>query len=183
MFESLKEIKALRKKVGLTQSQLAKMAGVSQSLIAKIESESLDPTYNNAVRIFEALSGFSHKKTKTASELMNKKIISVSPDSDVKDAVKKMKKFEISQMPILDDGKVVGRVSETNVLDAIIGGRSDSKIEDIMNDSPPIVSPNTSSEVISSLLHHFSMILVEERGKIKGLITKSDFINKTMSKV
>ncbi|MBW2992073.1 helix-turn-helix domain-containing protein, partial [Candidatus Woesearchaeota archaeon] len=34
----ISEIKEIRKKLGLTQSQLSKKAGVSQSLIAKIEA-------------------------------------------------------------------------------------------------------------------------------------------------
>ena len=41
--DELIELKKLRKKLGLTQNQLAKRANVSQSLIAKIESNKIDP--------------------------------------------------------------------------------------------------------------------------------------------
>ncbi len=51
----LSEIKHLRKKFGLTQSQLAKLSGVSQSLIAKIEADRIDPTFSKAQKIFEAI--------------------------------------------------------------------------------------------------------------------------------
>ena len=55
MVIEIREIKEIRKKLGLTQGQLANMANVSQSLIAKIEAGRLDPTYSNATKIFEAL--------------------------------------------------------------------------------------------------------------------------------
>ena len=43
MITELREIKELRKKFGLTQTDLAELAGVSQSLIAKLESNMIDP--------------------------------------------------------------------------------------------------------------------------------------------
>ena len=53
--DDLSELRILRKKIGLTQSELAKQASVSQSLIAKIESKKIDPSYTNAKKIFETL--------------------------------------------------------------------------------------------------------------------------------
>jgi len=44
-----------RKELGLTQSKLAASAGVSQSIIAKIEAGSVDPSYSVVQRLFSAL--------------------------------------------------------------------------------------------------------------------------------
>ena len=52
----LEEIKKIRKKLELTQTELADRAGVSQSLIAKIEAGRIDPTYSKTKKIFAALS-------------------------------------------------------------------------------------------------------------------------------
>jgi predicted transcriptional regulator len=41
--------------LGLTQGQLAKIAGVSQSFIAKIESGKIDPSYSKVKTIFDVL--------------------------------------------------------------------------------------------------------------------------------
>ena len=57
----LDEIKKIRKKIGLTQTGLANRAGVSQSLIAKIESGRIDPTYTKTQKIFAALSDLEKK--------------------------------------------------------------------------------------------------------------------------
>ena len=53
----LEEIERLRKKFGLTQTELAEKASVSQSLIARLEAQSVDPRYSKVASVFEALEG------------------------------------------------------------------------------------------------------------------------------
>lgn len=173
----LEEIKHIRKKLGLTQFELAKRANVSQSLIAKIEAGKLDPTYTNAKKIFTALSDLEKKKELKAEDIMNNKIISIKPDDDIKNAIYKMKKFQISQMPVIQDNKSIGLISESTVLEHITGKKVNF-VKDIMEESPPIISKETSSQVISNLLKHYPMILVAESGNLVGLITKADLLGK-----
>jgi predicted transcriptional regulator len=177
MTMEIDEIKHIRKKLGLTQSELASHAKVSQSLIAKIEAGLLDPTYSNANKIFTALKELNKKTEAKASEIMNSKLIFVLPDEEIKEAVSKMKKFSVSQLPVIKDHKSVGIVSESDILDAILSGKG-KKIKDIMADSPPVVSINTSISVVSDLLKFYSLILVSEDGELKGVITKSDLLAK-----
>ena len=173
----LSEIKKIRKSLGLTQTELAKQANVSQSLIAKIESEKIDPTFTKTKRIFDTLSLLEKKEEIKAEELMNKKIISLGPSENIRESINKMKKYGISQMPVLDGQNVVGLVSESTLLDALMSKKS-SKIEEIMEESPPTVSKNASIKVVSSLLKHYPMVLVSESGKLVGLITKADLLSK-----
>jgi len=51
----LSEIKRLRQKVGLSQTALAKKAGVSQAHIAKIESGKVDPRFSTVEKILQCL--------------------------------------------------------------------------------------------------------------------------------
>ena len=173
----LTEIKKIRKSLGLTQTDLAKRANVSQSLVAKIESGKIDPTFTKTKRIFETLDDLEKKEEIKAEELMNKKIVSVSPSNEIKESIGKMKKFGISQMPVIDKNKVIGLVSESTLLDGLMSKKHE-KISDIMGEAPPIVSKTTSVKIISSLLKHYPMVLVSESGKLIGLITKSDLLGK-----
>src|SRR3989338_483102 len=180
MITELSQIKIMRKKFSKTQTQLAKLAGVSQSLIAKIEAEQIDPTYSNVMKIFDALNTLGKKHELKASDIMNKNVISVSPDDNIEDAIKKIRKFGISQIPVISDHKSVGLVTEAIILDAILN-KTGKNVSDIMADSPPIVPRNTSSNAIIGLLQFAPMILVSEDGKLEGVITKADAIEKMYS--
>jgi len=175
MVYELNEIKQIRKGFGLTQSDLARMADVSQSLIAKIESNRIDPTYSKTKKIFEALDNLSKKEEIKAEEIMNKNIISLRSDDSIKDAIKKMKKHAISQMPIIEDNNAVGFVSEAVILDSLMQQKGE-KVKDIMQDSPPVVSKQTNINLISNLLKFYPIVIISENGKLRGVITKSDVL-------
>jgi predicted transcriptional regulator len=91
----------------MTQQELAKKSAVSQSLIAKIESGRIDPTYSKVVQIFGALNSESKQSELKARDIMNKKIISITSDMTVKDAVHLMRKHEISQMHVSSERNIV----------------------------------------------------------------------------
>lgn len=173
----LEEIKEIRKKFGLTQFELANRANVSQSLIAKIEAGRIDPTYSKTKKIFEAIDALGKKKELKAEQIMTKHIISVKPFDDIKEAINKMKKANISQMPVIEEHKSIGIVSEAIILGALLDKKG-SKIEDIMEDSAPVVSKNTTVNAISDLLRFYPMVLVSENGELRGIITKSDLLGK-----
>jgi len=172
----IEEIKVIRKQLGLTQGELAKKANVSQSLIAKIESDNIDPSYTNAQKIFLALEEMGKKKEIKAGEIMNNNLIFVSPNDDIKKAIVLMKKYNISQLPVVEEHKSIGLISESTILDAMVGKKG-NKIKDIMQDSCPVVSKITGINIISDLLRVYPLVLVSENGKLKGVITKSDLLN------
>jgi predicted transcriptional regulator len=171
------EIKHIRNKLGITQNGLAKAANVSQSLIAKIESGRLDPTYSNAMKIFDALRSYGKEKGLKAKDVMTPKIISVGPQSTIKNAIDVMRKHSISQIPVIQEHKSIGLVSESVILNALLDGKG-KKVRDIMADAPPVISRKAELSVVSNLLKFFSLILVSNEGILKGVITKSDLLGK-----
>ncbi|MCF7861297.1 CBS domain-containing protein [Candidatus Woesearchaeota archaeon] len=183
MYE-ISEIKELRKKLGMTQAQLAYESGVSQSLIAKIEANMIDPSFTKCKKLFAALENESNKVKVTAQEMMNKKILSVKPKDSLKSAIFKMKKYEISQMPVFFNKNVVGLISESSLVEILVNsdGKNYKNVEDVMSDPPPVVSTETPHTAISSFLKYFGLVLVNNKGKYVGLITRSDFIRNLYKK-
>ena len=111
MTYEITEIKDIRRKLSITQSELAKRSGVSQSLIAKIESNRLDPTYTNVKKIFSALDLLTHKKETKAEEIMNKKIVSVGPEDLLRDVIK-----FYPVVLITGGGKLCGLITKSDIL-------------------------------------------------------------------
>src|SRR5438105_13255381 len=103
MLPSLDEIPKKRKALGLTQSKLAQLAGVSQSIIAQIESGRVDPSYSIAKPLVEALEKESIQTSRPrVSEIMSKPVIPVSTTQFVRDAADLMRKRGYSQLPVFD---------------------------------------------------------------------------------
>ena len=160
--EELQEIKRLRKKHNLTQTELAKLAGVSQSLIAKLEAGLIDPTFSHVKKIFDVLHGIEKENEPKAEQLITGKIISVSKNEPMPEAIRKMKSHGISQLPVTDGKAIVGLVSETNIIEKIAEGASPAKLQvkDVMEDAPPIIAKTTPLTAVMELLRHSPLVIV-----------------------
>ena len=184
---NLASIKKRRIILGKTQNQLAKLCGLSQSVIAKIEHGAVDPAYTTASRIFETLERLESKETSddsllnlTAKDVMTNKIISVKLTDNVAKAQQHFTdtSSNISQLPVLDeDGKSVGSLTEAQVL--TLQGSDKTLVRDVMLDPFTIVSPNTSLSTVRNILLDEPAVLVSDArsGTIGGIITKYDLIN------
>ncbi len=171
-------IKKRRQKAGITQQQLAKEAGVSQSLIAKIESGLIDPAYSKVEKIKEALTRTERKEELKAKQVMNKKVWLAKPSDNIIEAVKLMSSKEISQMPVIDKNNIIGLMTEKSVLERIEENISQTKVKEVMEDAPPIIEEETPVSVLNELLKHYPIIVVRKKGELKGVVTKSDIIRK-----
>lgn len=176
------ELRRLRKKARLSQRELAKLAGVSQSLIAKIERGEINPRVNTLEKILRAIYSRLEDKQGTAREYMNYPVITVNIKTPLREIVSIMDKYGISQIPVVDnEGKPVGTVYETTILRIIVSGDKNIekiKAEDIMEDPLPTITENASLNTILHLLAEYPAVLVMDKNGIKGIITKIDIIRK-----
>lgn len=56
----------------------------------------------------------------TVKEIMAKKPVTVSPDTTIEEAALIMRKKKVSGLPVLDEGMLVGIISESDLFDAMI---------------------------------------------------------------
>lgn len=181
MLPEIEKIKIIRKNLDLTQKELAAAIGVSQSIIAKIESKNVNPSYEIIKKIFDFFENMEKKNQKKASDIMNKKIIFVRKNDKISKAIELMKTHGYSQLPVFDGDHSIGSISEAKIVEQISSEESldnvmKKRIEDAMEESFPIINEDTPISSISTLLQHSSAVIVNKKGKISGIITKSDLL-------
>jgi len=87
---ALSEIKRLRKKLNISQKDLALELNLTQSTISRIESGLIDPPYRKFKMIFEYLEEEKSKRRKSkryAKDIMTKNIKLIKPDSSIREAI------------------------------------------------------------------------------------------------
>lgn len=178
MHPELSEVRVLRKRAGLTQHELAQAAGVSQSLIAKVESGRVDPSFSVGKRIIAAVQNAGRQREGSAGELMQTAVISCKPHEPLKRVIARMKKHGISYVPVVDGKTVVGLVSERGIVAQLDALTPSTTVEEVMQDAPPVVPPQTPRAVLGQLLQHFGMLVVGERGTCTGIVTKADLLGR-----
>jgi predicted transcriptional regulator len=181
MFPKLDEIAKRRRQLGLKQSELAKAAGVSQSLIAKLEAGTIDSSYTKVKTIFDVLERLEFKTKVQAEKIIQSEVASVQKSEPVSEVVKIMKEHGYSQIPVFDGKQSVGSISEKAILRQILAGKDLEEIsklptERVMEEAFPQINEDAPLSLITSLLQTYSAVLVSKKGVVMGIITKADLL-------
>ena len=181
MFPSLEDIGKKRRQLGLKQAELAKMAGVSQSLIAKLESGKIDSSYTKVKTIFDVLERLEAKMKIQGGRVFNNKVLGVQKSEPVSKVVRLMKDYGYSQIPVFDGKQSVGSISEKTILRQILDGKDLTQVSalptgEIMEEAFPQVSEEAPLSLISSLLQTYSAVLMSKRGRVTSIVTKADLL-------
>ncbi len=95
-------------------------------------------------------------------------------------AYQKMKLYGISQLPVLQDDKVVGIIDEYDILTAFEdgdGGNFKHEVTDFMSSDLVMLKPGDSEKKLVFVLKEGYTAIVQDETQFYGLITKIDYIN------
>ncbi|MGQ9543945.1 MAG: CBS domain-containing protein [Candidatus Bathyarchaeia archaeon] len=181
MLPQLEEIEKRRRSLGLRQKELARMVGISQSMIAKIESGRINPSYIKTKAIFDLLESLEKKRETKVKEIVQGNVVGIQKNETVSKATKIMHETGYSQLPVFDGARLVGSITERTVLNQILSGKdpkilSKTLVETVMDEAFPTVDEDTPITVISTLLQYSQAVIVTRRGEIKGIVTKADLL-------
>jgi cystathionine beta-synthase len=105
-------------------------------------------------------------------------LVSVGPNHTVSDAIQLMNNYGLSQLPVLDEGRSVGSLREGKLMAKLLGNRElmQAKVADVMDRGFPVVSEDVGMESAVKHLRTSPALLVEEYGRIVGIITRHDVL-------
>lgn len=128
--------------------------------------------------------GFLTDEKLTAKSILAKKeqttIVTIDCEKTIVEAINTMNSLNISQIPVTQQGMIVGKLAEGDILKALMESPSlkSASVKEIMSATFPFVDMNTSIDKISALINkENSAVLVEDEQGNFDIITQYDIIN------
>jgi cystathionine beta-synthase len=105
-------------------------------------------------------------------------LVSIPLGITVEQAVNLMREHDISQVPIIEGGEVVGSISETRILDILVSDpvAKLKPVAEYMEKPFPVISEDASLDEIAHNMDHETPALLVRQGTGYDIITKSDLI-------
>jgi cystathionine beta-synthase len=107
------------------------------------------------------------------------KLISITPDEKLSDALNKLEEYNISFLPVFENGKSTGVIDETKIMSELILNPNivNKKVKDVMDKPLPILDEQDDVRNAIKALKKSPAILVSEYGKIIGILTRFDVLD------
>ncbi|HSN99664.1 MAG TPA: cystathionine beta-synthase [Candidatus Nanopelagicales bacterium] len=106
-------------------------------------------------------------------------VVTADAGAKVREVIDLMKSHGISQVPVLEGGKLRGMVHEVDLLRHLVGGRGtlDSTIGELVESDYATVTPSTRVELLKSVLSDAKIAIVMEKDNVIGVVSKIDLID------
>jgi len=128
--------------------------------------------------------GFVEDKLTNANDLIKghekRPLVNVKTEELVQHAIERMRKYQISQIPVVDSTGFVGSVDEGSLLKLYFNDKNiaDKPIKEVMQKAFPVINLNTNIEEITKLMNmgNQAILVVLEDGDY-DIITKHDIVS------
>jgi len=107
------------------------------------------------------------------------RLLSAAPTDTVSEVLARMGEHGVTQMPVIADGRAVGAARESRLLAKVLGNRDrlQAPVGEVMEESFPVVDVEAGAAEVTRLLRRSPAVLVEEYGRITGIITRHDMLD------
>ncbi len=128
--------------------------------------------------------GFMENKTfGTAREIIaarngSYQLVTAQKGDSVKDAINLMNTKSVSQIPVMENGHVIGSITDSKLLNKIIENPSlkDADVSEVMEGSMKFVALDSTLDVLSSMLEKEKAVLVRDDHHGIHIVTKHDIL-------
>jgi cystathionine beta-synthase len=106
-------------------------------------------------------------------------VVTVGPHDTLLNAYKRMKLYDISQLPVMADNAIVGMLDESDLLYAVLEDKTKfaSPVESVMATRLRTFHPNDDIKDVIELLRQGFVAIIAEDNVFHGLITRMDLLN------
>ena len=119
--------------------------------------------------------------------MITKRVIGVDKNSSVQKSAEKMVEFEVSSLVVVDDGDIVGFLTDGDIKKRVVakGLSSDIPVKEVMSRNLITADIGTTVRDVLDLMaeQNVKHVMVEEEGEIVGMLTFGDLIHIDKQKV
>jgi CBS domain-containing protein len=118
----------------------------------------------------------------TVGEIMTGDVLAVEPDATLQDAAARMHARRVGAVVVVEDGRLVGILTERDVLRAVATGGIDGPVSQAMTRGPETVEPDEPAGQAGALMIHggFRHLPVVEGETVVGMISIRDLVRLTV---
>jgi cystathionine beta-synthase len=111
-------------------------------------------------------------------------IVAARKGDTLRNVIGLLKEHGISQVPVVDQGRLSGLVSEIDLLNYLLSnpGSMETSIDDLVEADYATVTPQTKIKLLKNIFNDAKLVCVLERDDLVGVITKIDLIDYLASK-
>ncbi len=106
-------------------------------------------------------------------------VISVDPTTDLRRAIDLMTGSNVSQLPVMENGRCVGHVQEADLMGTVLRDPAtiDHTVQQHLREPFPVLpADDLVQAAVVHLSHHHHAVLVEDDGAVSGIVTRYDVI-------
>jgi cystathionine beta-synthase len=110
-------------------------------------------------------------------------IVSVSPGTSVRQAIRLMALHNVSQVPVMDGAVCIGSVAESQLTSKSLADPKvlDQSVSDVMDQPFPVVESDQPVESVAKLLSKSNRaVLMKKDGVVQGIVTRFDVLEHLM---
>jgi|APHM01.1.fsa_nt_gi Predicted transcriptional regulator with C-terminal CBS domains len=182
-------IQETRYALDITLAELGEDVHLSSSQLSRLENEEGNPSYKAVYRVYQELKQREGEIT-VENALIQKRerydtlqVEYVRPQDSCAEAAKIMNENNISQLPVIENGRSIGGITDTALMD-IDSPPADVQASECTLPHLPEVPVTENKTTVQSLLHQNPAVLLTESetadfqslvGPYVGLLTAADF--------
>ncbi len=123
--------------------------------------------------------GYGDLRDVVARRAGDAQLVAVAPDDALRVAYARMRLYDVSQLPVMDRGALMGIVDESDLLVALLAGERafERSVREVMTTKVETLPPEAPLSELVRVLDAGMVGVVVEKGTLFGLVTRIDLVN------